>query len=276
MMRAALACAAVVALTAGPWLGTAAQAPSAGGVVGTPHRTQNCTALAPAGWSATGDPRGATFTLLSPDHSMYAGWGVLGVETAKARYYGPLYGDPLTSIKTLAGYVVRDLGDSGPVTYTSAPQPFLNYFMLATIASARTTGLVFYKVYPLPNDAYGQRQYVESVYFALGTKAAWATQRHVPVGVAVSIRCQTQLVPSRNIYSPSTGGSSGSKKSTACAEGNLRGYNKELGTQWAHTAAGTPINFDISDWRMGPEGEGYYAKVGNEMKKLELGFDDGC
>jgi hypothetical protein len=61
--------------------------------------------------------------------------------------------------------------------------------------------------------------------------------------------------------------------------GQFAGYNKELGTQYAHSPS-TGQNFSLdptTDWHdTGSEGPGYYRQAGNTYEKLELGRDDDC
>jgi len=134
-------------------------------------------------------------------------------------------------------------------------------------------------VYPV-----GPTAYVESAYFAMGTKSAWAKRRLLPVGVAVSIRCSTRLIPVTSSGPSESSGENEPYKGNyhvsgyGCGEGNLRGYNNQLGWQYAHTSSGTNYLLDSSDWNdTGPDGPGYYAQVGNSTEKLDLGrSDDGC
>lgn len=213
--------------------------------------------------------------LQSGDGSLYAGWGVTAINRAMQQYYGPMYGDPDTSIRALAGMIVGKLfADPGGVRFTSAPQPFLNYFMMRHIASARTHGVVFYHIYPGASPQF----YTESVYFAIADASVPRAWQAIAPGVAVSIRCATQLIPSSAPDVSSRGGKKGEKRPGCGGEPNLRSYNQQLGTQYAHTAAGSNYLFDISDYRnTGPDGPGYYKMVGNSLTKLEIGrSDDGC
>lgn len=249
-------------------------AAQAGGIALTVKQTQFCSAFAPSDWTLTSNPQASTVDANSGDRSMYAGWGALGVNRAMQPYYGDLYGDPDLSVRTIASAVVQGMGDPSGVRYTSGPQAFLNYFTMRSVESAQIAGLVFYRVYPGP----GPGTYVESVYFALARKQLGPAALKLAAGVAVSLRCQTQLVPVR--YEPPSSGSGKRAARVGCGTGgNLRGYNKELGTQYAHSAS-TGQNFLLdpsSDWQEnGPQGPGYYRSVGNSYEKLELGRDDDC
>ncbi|HEY0382808.1 MAG TPA: hypothetical protein VGC72_11450 [Candidatus Elarobacter sp.] len=263
-----------VALAASSAMPAPAAAPRAsGGVAVVVKQTPHCSAYAPADWSVRSNPQASALDLQSGDGTMYAGWGVTAINRAQEQFYGPMYGDPETSIRTVAGMIVGKLfSDAGGVRYTSAPQPFLNYFTMRHIASARTQGVVFYHIYPGATPQF----YTESVYFAIADASVPRARQTIAPGVAVSIRCATQLIPSRAPDVAKTG-----KKGPrpGCGgEANLRGYNMQLGTQYAHTATGDNFLYDVSDYRTtGPDGPGYYKTLGNSLTKLEPGrSDDGC
>ncbi|HEV8308581.1 MAG TPA: hypothetical protein VGW35_13045 [Methylomirabilota bacterium] len=269
---------AVITLLAAPLPAAPAQerTPRTGGVPLTVKQTRHCSAFAPADWAFTTNPQGSTAEALSADRTMYAGWGVVAINRAQQPFYGDLYGDPEASIRFLTNQLLAlQMGDASGLRYTGAPEPFLGYFALRRFESARHAGFVFYRIYPGPNPA----SYVESVYFAIAAKAQWKTKIRTAAGVVVSIRCVTQLV--------STGSGSarpkpnpGSSPRAGCgAGGDLRGYQKELGTQYAYSRS-TGQNFLLdpsTDWNEnGPQGPGYYRRVGTDYEKLELGRSDDC
>jgi hypothetical protein len=251
----------------------AAAPTAAGGVPVVVKQTPHCSAYAPGDWSISSNAQASGLDLQSGDGTMYAGWGVTAVNRAMQQYYGPMYGDPETSIRTLANLLVGKLfSDSGGVQFTGAPQPFLNYFAIRRFTSARTQGVVFYHIYPGASPQF----YTESVYFAIADASVPRARRAIASGVAVSIRCATQLIPSQ---APDVSRSGKGKTRPGCGgEPNLRGYNQQLGTQYAHSAAGDNFLYDISDYRnTGPDGPGYYKMLGNSLTKLEPGrSDDGC
>jgi hypothetical protein len=248
---------------------------TAGGVPVVVKSTPHCSAYAPSDWNVSGNPQASALDLQSGDGTMYAGWGVTSINRGMQQYYGPMYGDPETSIRTFAGMIVGKLfADGGGVRYTSAPEPFLNYFALRHIASARTRGVVFYHVYPGASP----QLYTESVYFAIADASLPPARSAIASGVAVSIRCLTQLIPTSDPAPSHGSGKKGAPRPGCGGEPNLRGYNQQLGTQYAHSAAGSNYLFDISDYRnTGPDGPGYYKMLGNTLTKLEPGrSDDGC
>lgn len=270
--RIIIAAVALASLTA-PAAGAATPPPSTGVPV-VVKQTAHCSAYAPSDWSVSSNAQASALDLQSADGTMYAGWGVTAINRAMQQYYGPMYGDPETSIRTLAGMIVGKLFSDSGVQFTSAPEPFLNYFTMRHIASPRTQGVVFYRIYPGAAPQF----YTESVYFAIADASVPRARRAIPAGVAVSIRCATQLVPTADSGPSSRTGKKGEKRPGCGGEGNLRGYNMQLGTQYAHTETGSNYLFDISDYHnTGPDGPGYYKMVGNSLTKLELGrSDDGC
>ena len=120
------------------------------GVALSVKQTDHCSALTPRDWSISSNPQASTLDAESADQTMYAGWGVLQVNRAMQQYYGPMYGDPQTSMQAMANIIVRSkFGDSSGVQYTSAPRPFLKYFGIRSFASQRAQGVVFYHDYPV-------------------------------------------------------------------------------------------------------------------------------
>jgi hypothetical protein len=118
--------------------------------------------------------------------------GVTAINRAMQPYYGNLYGDPETSIRFLTTQILAGaMGDPSGVRYTSPPQPFLSYFLLRSFESARHTRLVFYKIYPGSSP----QTYVESAYWAIANRSLGPAGMQIAAGVAVSIRCVTQLIP---------------------------------------------------------------------------------
>ncbi len=234
-----------------------------------------CSVLAPADWTFNTNPQGTTAEAMSGDHTMYAAWSGAGINRAMQPYYGDLYGDPATSIRFIVGMMASGMGDPSAVRYTSAAQPFLNYFWLQSVESAQHAGVVFYHIYPGPTA----QTYVESVYSSLAQKSLGRVGVAITAGVAVSFRCASQLVPVP--YTPARPSAASKRQARAgCGHGgNLRGYQKELGTQYAHSPT-TGQNFLLdptTQWNeTGPDGPGYYRTAGNSYEKLELGRDDDC
>src|SRR6202163_3710836 len=86
----------------------AAPQPAGGGPV-VVKQTPHCSAYAPSDGSVSSNPQASALDLQSGDGTMYAGWGVAAINRALQPYYGPMYGDPETSIRTLAGAIVAKL-----------------------------------------------------------------------------------------------------------------------------------------------------------------------
>jgi len=244
-----------------------------GGVALAVKQVGHCSAYVPAGWSLQSNPEASASDLVSPDRRAYAGWGVRGVNRAMAPYYGAMHGDVDTMVAWTAEQVLKNvLGDNGRPQYTSAAQPFLGYFVLRRFETARSRGLVFYRSYP----GMTAQEYIASTYFAVADKSLGAEGLLVASGVATSIRCETQLVPRNN---PGVEARRAGKRAGCGGEGSLRGYNKELGHQYAHSSSGENFLLDYAtQWQdNGPQGAGYYKQNGNFQEKLQLGrSDDGC
>jgi hypothetical protein len=243
-----------------------------GGVPMSVTQSGHCSAYVPAGWSLQANAQASAADLVSADGRAYAGWGVRHVNQAMSQFYGPLHGDPETAATFLAHQILQKvLGDSGGLRYTSAPQAFLGSFTLRRFETARSHGLVFYRAYA----GMTPQEYVGSTYFAMADKTLGAAGLMAAAGVATSIRCQTQLIPQRN---EGPAGKRGGKRAGCGGEGSLRGYNKELGVQYAHSSTGENFLLDhATQWQEnGPQGAGYYRQNGNFQERLELGRSDDC
>lgn len=244
-----------------------------GGVQVAVKQAGHCSAYLPPGWSMQSNPQASAADFFSADRRAYAGWGVRHVNRAMEPYYGPLHGAPEQAAAHLAGQIMQAvLNDAGSVRYTSPPQPFLGYFTLRRFETARSHGLVFYRSYP----GMTAQEYIGSSYFAIADKSLGPAGLMLASGVATSIRCQTQLVPRRDPGPASRGGRS--ERAGCGGEGSLRGYNKELGHQYAHSSSGENYLLDhATQWQEnGPQGAGYYRHNGNFQEKLELGRSDDC
>lgn len=232
-----------------------------------------CSALAPADWTITSAPQGSAVDLFSADQSIHVFWGGAAINRAMEPYYGSFYGSPESSMRTMVRTMLHGYGDYSEPEMTSGPKPFLHYFDLVYFKTEKANGLVFYKIYPTGWPQY----YVESVYIALAKKSVWTKKKGLAAGVVVSIRCATQLIPEPTAQVQTKGGQP--QRAGCGGGGNLRGYNKELGTQYAHSPT-TGQNFLLdpaTDWHeTGSDGPGYYRQAGNSYEKLDLGRDDDC
>lgn len=245
-----------------------------GGIPLQMKQTQYCSAFAPADWTFWNNSTASTAEALSADGTMYSGWAMVTVNPALRPVYGDLYGKPETSIQFMTNRILQGLlGDPSRMRYSSYLRPFLNDFTLSYFESDQNTGLVFYRIYP---TGYSD-VYTESVYWAIAKKFKGQAGLKAAAGVTVSIRCMAQFwypawqraVPV--VIKPGRPG-------CGTAEA-LRGYQKELGIQYAHSLR-TGQNFLLdpsTQWNeTGPAGPGYYQRVDDSHERLQLGRHDDC
>jgi hypothetical protein len=127
-------------------------------------------------------------------------------------------------------------------------------------------GLVAYKVFGM-----GDGSYVALVRTAGSPHAMWGRYGVEATAVARSVQCQVPLLPSRtksDMPAPPKKGKRGRE------EGDSE-YSPWLGMEHYHDTT-TGENYWVSpssDWNeTGPQGPGYYTKIGNDVRKLEPGL----
>jgi hypothetical protein len=236
-----------------------------------PKSSPYCHALAPADWSAEGSPTGNTMDLFNPDHTEYVAWGVSSVDRGVQQFYGDMWADPETAMLYLVNSTMLPaLGDSSSAEY-NAETAEAGDWKWRYLASARHAGMIIYHLYDaVPGTSPGS--YTLSARYVLVDESVWDRDRWLAFGVASSIGCVTQLVPS---YSGSS--SRGGSRRKLDESDDLRGYNAQLGSQWAHSPS-TGENFLLDRSARyndsGPDGPGYYRQAGNSYEKLEMGWAD--
>ncbi len=233
-----------------------------------PLRVGACQAMAPAGWQVVDANReGSVFGVASPDGSLRAAYGIVGVGSGQvAGYYGPQYRTPGTFGQFLTGYLF------GSQAYSKPPQPLPYGFQLLTWGTPNGfSGYSVLKTYPLPPDPGG---YILSYY--IGGGPASEVTRLVPLAVmvATSIRCTTQLrPPPPNDFHPARGARCFGGE---CREGDAAGssLNSILGTEYVHDAAGNNFYVGSENWiENGKDGPGYYKRNGNDVTKSQPGLE---
>ncbi len=189
---------------------------------------------------------------------MYAGYGIRGIDRTMQPVYGDLFGDPETVLRAM----IRGGVTNEPIAFTSPPQLLFGYFTLRFFESAGSRGLVAYRLGP----GWQPDSYVMSWRTAVTTKNLWQTGGgRVAFAVAMSILCSVK------VGSPDPIGKG--RRESLCG-----GYNKQLGTEYAHSPT-TGENVLVSpgtDWNeIGPQGPGYYRpKGGTDYEKLQPGRSD--
>ena len=252
-----LSIASLVAATVLPALAQAA-APA------QPLRSRYCSALAPQGWSFTAEnAAGSSFgaDLASADGAVLASYWIIGVpaQMRSSATYGRWYATPqlaVLSTLTRMGTVPMQCGaPSTPARGLSAME----------CRNAQVTGFAVYQVFPIADGGF-----VVVMRTAGAIPARWRRDAAIASAVARSVRCNVPLKPSSADF---TSGPSASGKARRKGEGDS-GYSRWLETENYHDSR-TGQNYWVSpssDWQdNGPQGPGYYARLGGELRKLEPG-----
>lgn len=245
-----------------------------GGVTVTQQTRGNCSALAPADWQIVNtSPQYDAVDLSSGDKTAYAGWLIRGVNRQMQSFYGDAYGDPLTSSRAVINMLGQETFKDGPFNYTGQPVQLGGGFMAAQLRANATTAVIIYKLYPAP--MLPANSYIISLRIAMApTNQAWAVK--TATGVAEGINCTTMFraPPAGSIDLPRPGDAFDRKRKGGETD-DLEGYNSQLGTQYVHSPS-TGQNYLVdrsAAWNdTGPDGPGFYRKVGNSYEKLEAGM----
>ena len=245
-----------------------------GGVSVMQKTLGNCSALAPADWQIVStSPQFDAVDLSSGDGRGYAGWAIRGVNRQMQPFYGDAYGDPLTSSRVVVNMIGQKTFNDGGLNYTSQPIQLGGGFMAAQLRGNFATAVIIYKLYAAPMLPPGS--YIISLRIAMAPTNQ-ATMVKTAVGVAEGINCTTMLrvPPPSNTPLPRPGDAF-AKKRGGGETNDLEDYNAQLGTQYVHSPS-TGQNYLVdrtAAWNdTGPDGPGYYRKVGNSYEKLEAGM----
>jgi hypothetical protein len=280
--------------------------PGAGMIAVKKLSNEYCQALAPDGWRITdSDHYGTTFDLASPDGVMKASYGSLGISadvqnvpaTVEAmrqlacseglpsckdlsqltpEQMGVQYQQATSSVQ----YVVN-LALGGSVHFDAAPQPQRFEYQLLNFTGDGFRGFVLYRAYKFSAGT--------ALLMRLAVGSADPSDRTVAIAgaVATSIECHQQLRPPPP-HNPSTYHPGEKPPETAtstkcqvwspnCNDADFAGsYNPQLGIGYVHSESCQ--NFmaspDSDKWETGPDGPGYYRKIGGNMVKLLPGRCD--
>ena len=242
----------------------------------------SCTTEGPADWAIYAPDRSDRADVISPDGSMYAGYGIQAINTSlqgfAAAYEPPLNDPELYSEDTAtvaAAYgrmIVSAIGGSADLIVEEVFQPNPDYLLLS-VAGSTHRGSIFFRVNGYPGDGYTY-SYALPMYFAFTTHEQWDGQGLLTARVAASIRCSTQFQPPDDYFvveaaDPGAGSD---------LNGSDAGYNPQLGTEYASdpdTGENYLVDPSVNWSETGPDGPGYYVQRGGEdYQKLQPGRID--
>jgi hypothetical protein len=215
-----------------------------------------CWAMAPENWyiSAT-TPEGNVMELATRDGAAHAGYSITGVSSVLRRHPSNQWSSPEAFI-----HMALSMGGQERIQYGQAQQDQFGYIIQPF--QKATTGVVVYKVFPVPVDPGGFTVILRE---ASARSDLWSVYGPVAMATGMSIRCRVALSPQRErTPGPGKGSEEDRHEST---------YNVQLGMEYAHDPK-TGENYWVSpstDVRNGPQGPGYYKSVGNSLIKLDPG-----
>jgi hypothetical protein len=253
-----------------------------GGFRLTTLSSASCTAEGPGDWTLTAPDRSDRADVISPDGSLYAGYGIQAINTALQGYasaYQPplddpeLYSeDPATVAAAYGRVIVSAIGGTADLVVEDVFQPSADYLLLS-VASSTHRGAVFFRAAGYPGDGLNY-SYALPMYFAFTTLDHWNTQGLLTARVAASIRCRTQFQPPDDYFTVEAA-DAGAGVDT---NGDDPGYNPQLGTEAANdptTGENYLVDPSVNWSETGPDGPGYYVgKGGGDYQKLAPGRAD--
>jgi len=235
----------------------------------------NCRQPVPVGWQASSNKEASALDMWDDARTMYAGWGIFAVKTIMGLFYDKeLFNkDPQRSVLRFGSIVVTGtFGEKAKMVFTDEINEQFNGYELRSVSAGNYKGVILYKIFRGNGFNYS---YIEAVRFALTRNDVWDQKGELVTGLAASIACTTQLMPSEAPSIPKSTGLRSSSSSSKSKKDDY-GYNVQLGTEYCHNPR-TGENFRVSssNWSAtGPDGAGYYGMAGNERIKMAPGRSD--
>ena len=225
----------------------------------------SCTALAPADWTIVGNEvsTGLGVDLASADQTMAASYGLTGV--AGGAYYG---------MSTPEEYIQKSMQTTGMTGFefdnkTQHVEGYTLRYWRAEYQGKQIRGFALYVTFETgdPNT------YIIALRIGSTVADKWEERKNLVYDVAASIRCTKHLFPAQESAAREPQGSSKdqveddlSTKRQEAMMGFQNVYSPTTGEHWEAS---------YSDYNpTGPDGPGYYRKVGSVggYEKLNEGF----
>ena len=229
-----------------------------------------CNQFLPIGWITQTNSEGSTFDLTSPDKSMYVGYAIFPINPYLHSVYpnNNLYSTkPELVILKLASLIGQQLqGFEETTQFDNFTNLIIGEYAFRTFQSNNLKGSVLYRV--LPGDGINTSN-ILAVRFAIANKNKWNTYNDLLCRIATSIKCDARLVENNFPIIKARISNRGYRTNKQ----DDYNYNTQLGTEEAHNAStGENFTFTQDAWNeTGPQGPGYYIKIGNNNVKLSPG-----
>ncbi|PYS20953.1 MAG: hypothetical protein DMF72_19120 [Acidobacteria bacterium] len=229
----------------------------------------SCTALAPSDWTIAGNEQrvGIGVDLASPDQSMSASYGIVAAPRTEPSlgqdYYGT--GTPERFLQTM-------LEANGATGFaldndTRSVEGYTLRYWRANMRGKPVQGFVLYQTFETDDPS----SYIVAYHMGATDASKWEENKNVVYDVAASIRCTKHLFPAQE---SSTRRPQGSSKDQIEREMSRKREEATMGFQNVYSpSTGDHWEASYSDYNpTGPDGPGYYRRVGNSYEKLNEGF----
>jgi hypothetical protein len=202
----------------------------------------------------------------SPDKTLASSYGIVAVP--RTTFYGAdVYGT--ASAETFLQTMLQQNGAAG-FALDDATQNVEGYtlrYWRATVRGKPVRGFALYQTIEMGDPS----TYI--VAYRIGSAGAdkWGQYKNLVYDVAASIRCTKHLFPAQesSVRQPK-----GSSKDDIEREMSIKRQEATMGFQNVHSpSTGEHWEASYSDYNAtGPDGPGYYRRVGNSYEKLKEGF----
>ena len=252
----------------GPGSGAGVKTVDNHGVETVSKTWSSCSAFAPGDWTIVGNEQrvGIGTDLAAPDQSMASSYGIFALQNTQM-YGGDYYGTatPERALQT----IMEAVGASG-FQLENDSQLVGSYtlrFWRANMRGRAVRGFVLYQRF----DTGDPSNYIMAYRMGSTDANKWDQYKNLVYDVAASIRCTKHLFPSQESRTREPKGSSKddieremSRKRQEATMGFQNVYSPSTGQHWEAS---------YSDYNAtGPDGPGYYRRVGNSYEKLNEGF----
>jgi hypothetical protein len=240
-----------------------------------PFQSGSCTGSRPQGYQGLASGDGSEFAIESSDPGVGAGNPAVGAALISLpiypylAYYPSEWAPPFTSTSAYSGdpaiaslALVNALMEpsSGGLTQQIGAWVSIGRYHLSEWRGPAYQGFVMYYAYPDPTN---DQPYALIIRYAVAINSRWKSDGAKALYIAATMQCVVQSFPSSSTPDlQSVPADSGSD------------YNAILGTEWVHDATtGQDYLVDSSNYsETGPDGAGYYKVNGNDIQKLQPGF----
>ena len=229
----------------------------------------SCTAFAHADWTIIGNEQrvGIGVDLAAPDQTMFASYGIVGLPRSEAAFGADYYGTG-TPEKFPQG-MLESAGASG-FELENESQSVGSYTLRYWRADYRGKHFRGFALYQTSENG-DPNSYIVAYRTGSTEASKWDQNKNLVYDIAASVRCTKHLFPAQE---SATREPKGSSKDQIEEELSTKREEAMMGFQNVYSpSTGQHWEASYSDYNpTGPDGPGYYRRVGNSYEKLNEGF----